>query len=81
MTALLRSGLVAAAAALGVGLTLHLAGVAAGDRIIALGLVALVAMPVANVLTVLGRETLRRHWGFVAATLGVIAGLAYAIWQ
>jgi hypothetical protein len=80
MTAM-RSVIVLSVATLGVGLALHLAGAAAGDRIIAAGLLVLVAMPVVNVLIVLGREVRRRHWGFVLATLGVMAALAYAIWQ
>ena len=80
MTAL-RSIVALSVTALGVGLGLHLAGVAMGDRLITWGLIALVAMPVVNVAIVLGQEIGRRHWGFVAATVGVIAGLTYAIWQ
>lgn len=48
MTKVLRGVLIASAAALAVGLVLHLAGVAAGDRVIAFGLVALVTIPVLN---------------------------------
>ena len=77
----MRSAIVLSVATLAVGLVLHLAGVAAGDSIITAGLVVLVAMPVVNVAIVLGREVRRRHWGFVAAAIGAIAGLTYAIWQ
>jgi len=80
MTAL-RSIVALSVAALAVGLGLHLASVAVGDHLITAGLVALVAMPVVNVAIVLGQEIGRRHWGFVAAAVGVVAGLAYAIWQ
>ena len=48
MTTLLRGVLIASAAALAVGLVLHLAGWTIGDRIIDAGLIALVTIPVVN---------------------------------
>ena len=48
MTKVLRGVLIASAAALAVGLVLHLAGVPIGDRVITGGLVVLVSIPVAN---------------------------------
>lgn len=48
MTKMLRGVLIASAAALAVGLVLHLAGVPIGDRVITGGLVVLVSIPVVN---------------------------------
>lgn len=61
MTAALRRLLAATGLALVSGLVLHFAGQAAGDRIIVGGLIALVAIPVLNVLIVLAQEIERRH--------------------
>jgi hypothetical protein len=59
MTTLLRGVLIASAAALAAGLVLHLAGVALGDRVITGGLVALVAIPVANTIAAVVNEVRR----------------------
>lgn len=50
MTKLLRGVLMASAAALAVGLLLHLLELPIGDRIINGGLIALVVIPVANTM-------------------------------
>jgi hypothetical protein len=61
MTKLLRGVLIASAAALGVGLVLHLAGVPLGDRITAAGLVTLVAIPVVNAFAAIAGQLTRSH--------------------
>ena len=60
MTTLLRGVLIASAAALAVGLVLHVAGWPVGDRVIAFGLIALVAIPVANTIAAVVEEVQRR---------------------
>ena len=60
MTKVLRGVLIASAAALAVGLVLHLAGVPIGDRVITGGLVALVAIPVVNTIAAVVEEARRR---------------------
>ena len=50
MTTLLRSVLIVSAATLAAGLVLHLAGWPSGDRVITVGLIALVSIPVVNTI-------------------------------
>ena len=61
MTTLLRGVLVVSAAALAVGLGLHLGGWPIGDRLITGGLVTLVAIPVANTVGAVAEEVRRRR--------------------
>jgi hypothetical protein len=60
MRRLLRGVLIGSAFTLAAGLVLHLAGWPVGDRVIALGLVALVSIPVANTAVAMFEEIQRR---------------------
>jgi len=79
MRTVLRALLVTIGLVLAAGLVLHLAGWAWADRLITGSLVALVAIPIANVGMVLVSEISRRHWGFVAAAVVVAAELLYVV--
>jgi hypothetical protein len=81
MTTALQRLLAAIGLALVSGLLLHMIGSPQGDRITAIALAALVAIPVVNVLIVLGQEIGRRHWGFVAATAAILAEIAFVLWR
>jgi hypothetical protein len=70
---ILRGGMAFSAAGLVAGLALFIAGRATAGLVLAIGIVALVAMPVVNVLAILLGELRRREWPFVAATAVVIA--------
>ncbi len=61
MTKVLRFVLMASAAALAVGLVLHIAGVAAGDRVITAALVVMVLIPVVNTIAAVVDEARRRQ--------------------
>jgi uncharacterized membrane protein len=73
----LGAGLAVSVVVLALGLALTLAGVApaAADRILRIGLMILMATPVARVMAATIEYATERDWAFLAVTLSVLAVL------
>jgi hypothetical protein len=75
----LLAGVVVAAAALGAGLALWLAGASAATALMSGGLVVLMATPVLRVAFAVVEMVRARDWAFAAAAVAVLAILAASI--
>lgn len=76
---LLRLGAIATAAVVAAGLALNVSGVAGTERVLASGLLVLVALPVLRLVTVLGGLARAREWRFVLIGVAVLMLLALTL--
>lgn len=71
----------AVVALLALGALLETAGLGAGPTTLAVAFGCLVAVPIANVATVLVMTVRARHWVFALAAVGVLALVGYSLWD
>jgi len=72
--------LFAAKGLLAAGLVLRLSGgIPAADRVLAIGLLALMATPAVRIANTMVEDVRRRDWLTLAATLAVVAVLAWSL--